>query len=66
MTMKLGSADFPLIAMGNRIYAKSQSSPILTAPDFETAADITLRLNRDDQAYGHAPVHHRPEPREWR
>lgn len=49
--MKLQSDDFPLMAIGNRIYARRQSSPILTATDDDMAAEIAMRLNRDDQCF---------------
>lgn len=49
--MKLMSRDFPVIAIGNRVYARNQSSPVATAQDDETAAELALRLNRDDQCY---------------
>jgi hypothetical protein len=41
--MALTSQDFPLTSLGNRIYGKTQSSPILTAND-DSAATLTVQL----------------------
>jgi hypothetical protein len=42
---KLTKADFPLWAIGTLIYARSQSSPILTADWPERAEQIVAWLN---------------------
>lgn len=44
-------ADFPLTAIGNRVYRRLDSSPICTAIDDAMAAEIALRMNRDNQVY---------------
>jgi hypothetical protein len=48
MNHKLTPEDFPLRAIGALVYAKTQSSPILTAPSDAIAADICDRLNYSD------------------
>lgn len=45
MTNKLTKADFPLRAIGTLIYARSQSSPVLTADWPERAEQIVAWLN---------------------
>lgn len=45
MTNKLTKADFPLRAIGTLIYARSQSSPVLTADWPERAEQIAGWLN---------------------
>lgn len=43
--------DFPMRAIGNRVYCRWDSSPICTATDDEMALEIAKRLNRDNQVY---------------
>ena len=45
--MTLQPDDFPLCSVGPLIYARRQSSPILSANNDEMAANIAFRLNRD-------------------
>jgi hypothetical protein len=47
----LTSADFPVASIGNRVYCRTQSSPICMAMNDAMATDIAMRLNRDDQCY---------------
>lgn len=54
--MLLIDDDFPLNAVGNHVYAITRSSPIVTAVSDEMAAEIALRLNRDNQSYPDATV----------
>ena len=49
---RLKPEDFPLTAIGNAVYRRTLSSPLATFADEALAADVALRLNRDDQAYG--------------
>lgn len=44
-------ADFPIIAVGNRVYRKSDSSPICVCVSDEMAAEVAKRMNRDNQAH---------------
>lgn len=53
--MLLTDDDFPLIAVGNLIYAVTRSSPIAIAVNDDMAAEIALRLNRDNQCYPSEP-----------
>ena len=48
MNRRLTPADFPLRAIGALVYAKTQSSPILTAASDAIAADLCHRLNYAD------------------
>lgn len=43
--------DFPITAMGNRVYRRLDSSPICTAFDDEMAEEIAKRLNQANQVY---------------
>ncbi len=43
----LTSADFPLYAIGPHVYRRTASLPLFTAVDRHVAADMVLRLNRD-------------------
>jgi len=52
MDYKLKPDDFPLTALGNAVYRRTMSSPLATFSDEALAADVALRLNRDDQVYG--------------
>lgn len=56
MMRELTPDDFPLVAIGDRVYGKTQSSPILSAPTTAIAADLALRLNRDDCIIGRPRV----------
>jgi hypothetical protein len=47
----LTSADFPLYAIGRDVYRRTGSSPLFTAADRHVAAEMVLRLNRD-QMFG--------------
>lgn len=50
----LRAEDFPLIAVGACVYRRTMSSPLFTAPSPQMAADLVLRLNRDDTCgYGY-------------
>lgn len=55
MTRPLTSLDFPLVAMGNMVYRKTESSPMIVAPDDQIAAELARRLNRDDQCHPSGP-----------
>lgn len=44
---QLTDDDFPLVADGNRIFARTRSAPILLAIDDRMATEIAERLNRD-------------------
>jgi hypothetical protein len=48
MSLPLTSSDFPLYSVGSLVYAKMQSSPILTAMDDQMAANIVTRLNHHE------------------
>jgi hypothetical protein len=43
----LTSADFPLYAIGPHVYRRTAPFPLFTAVDRHVAADMVLRLNRD-------------------
>jgi hypothetical protein len=43
----LTSADFPLYAVGPDVYRRTASFPLFTVADRHVAADMVLRLNRD-------------------
>ena len=43
--MTLNDWDFPIIAQGNNVYARSQSNPIATCWDAEIAQRIAQCLN---------------------
>ncbi|MDM9643895.1 hypothetical protein [Rhizobium sp. S163] len=47
-------ADFPIYSIGALVYRRTESSPFLTASSDAVAADIAMRLNRDNMtSYGH-------------
>ena len=46
----LTPADFPLYAIGPHVYRRGASVPLFTAADRQAAADVVLRLNRDQMA----------------
>lgn len=37
--------DFPLIAVGPRVYRRTMSSPLFTAMNDQSATDLAFRLN---------------------
>lgn len=43
--MKLSPDDYPLRAVGPLVYARTRSSPIITAVDDQLASDICHELN---------------------
>jgi hypothetical protein len=45
--LPLTKDDFPLIAVGQNVYRRN-GLILFTAPSSELAADLVLRLNRDD------------------
>jgi hypothetical protein len=49
--LPLTAADFPFVAVGPHVYRRTMSSPLFTAPDMQTAADIVFRLNRDEATW---------------
>jgi hypothetical protein len=54
MSLPLTKDDFPLMAVGANVYRRTMSSPLFTAPTPELAAELALRLNRNDCAgYGY-------------
>lgn len=57
--MPLTTQDFPLYAIGNRVYRQFDSSPVLTANSDGLAADIAARLNTEE-------MQRRSLPRDWR
>lgn len=43
--------DFPIVAQGNNVYRRMESSPICTCAEMAMATEIAKRLNRDNQVY---------------
>jgi hypothetical protein len=42
--------DFPVRAVGQYVYRKTESSPFIGPVSVELAADLAFRLNRDEAA----------------
>lgn len=51
MSRPLTDDDFPLVAIGPHVYRKTESSPLFHTNDMQMAADLAMRLNRDNQCY---------------
>lgn len=53
---ELTEDDFPTQSIGNRVYCRTQSSPIAICTTDEMAREISLRLNFSDlSGYGAKP-----------
>jgi hypothetical protein len=48
--MVLTASDFPLIAIGSLVYSRMMSSALFVAPNDQLAADLVMRLNRDEMS----------------
>lgn len=48
--------DFPVTAIGDRVYRRLESSPICTASDDDMAKEIAKRLNQANQVYPDEPT----------